>query len=215
MTASQGSSVPHVIQDVTLARVVTDRTQLRRLAPYMGHESTVSQAAGTLGLHVTAAYKQAQRFLNLGLLHETRQKQRSGRAIRYYRAPVAFFVPFHVLGLEEIGVHNRQQHLYRFERNFAHVMRQEPLHHWGALTQVMPSGEPFLEFMNLEGALLNPTADDAPLILSGWNLLRLTPTEARTLQRQLLAVLQPYFNRSDQHGDLYLSGVFLCRDTPE
>lgn len=212
MIAFQGSSGPVVIHDLKVARVITDREQLRRLAPFMGQEITVKQAAGALGLPLTATYKITQRFLHLGLLQETRQEQRAGRAIRHYRAPTSFFTPFSVLGLEEMGRNNRQVALERFERNFTQVLRHELAGNWGALTQVLPSGEPFYDLVNLDGQCFDQFADTSPIFLSGWNLVRLTPAEARTLQRDWLKLLQPHLHRPGADGDLYLTGVFLCRD---
>jgi hypothetical protein len=216
MTGPQGNSpLPvgqvAVLTDLSAAKVVTDRAQLRLLAPFMGQERTVSQAAEVLNLSTTATYKVALRFLKLGLLHETRREARAGRALRYYSAPDAFFTPFTVMSLEQIGQLNRAAHLERFERNFARTVRHELHGRWGALTRVMPSGEPFYDVATQGGVSWNPLDDEAPLILSGWNLVTLPPTEARTLQREIMAVIKPYLNRQVA-GKTYLLGVFLTPD---
>ncbi|CAM4185348.1 hypothetical protein [Deinococcus marmoris] len=211
MKASGGSSPPYtLITERRQAEVVTSRDELRRLAPFMGHEACVSEAARRLGLGITATYKLVARFVALGLLEETRQQRRAGRAIRYYRAPATFFVPFHVLGLEEIGERNRLTQLHRFERSFAASVRHGFAPDWGALTGALPSGETYYEIASPDGQIWDPLADDATLILSGWNLIRATPQEARTLQRGLMALITPYLNR--EGGEQYLLGTFLCRD---
>jgi len=212
----QGSSLPtpsqvEVLTDLRAAQVVTDRMQLRLLAPFMGQERTVSQVAGLLHLSTTAAYKVTQRFLNLGLLRETRTEARAGRALRYYRAPAAYFTPFTVMSLEQIGQQNRAAHLERFERDFARTVQHELHGTWGALTRVLPSGEPFYDVATRDGESWNPLDDDAPVILSGWNLVTLPPAEARALQRELMAVVEPYLNRQTS-GNPYLLGVFLTPD---
>ncbi|WP_412028215.1 hypothetical protein [Deinococcus yunweiensis] len=216
MTGLQGSSVPEgvdveVLTDERRARVVTDRMQLRRLAPFMGQERTVSQVAAQLGLSVTATYKATQRFLTLGLLRETRRETRSGRAIRYYRAPQAYFTPFSVMPLEQIGQLNRAVHLERFERELARTMRHGLHGPWGALTRVLPSGEPFYDVATVDGRSWDPLDDDSPVVLSGWNLVTLPPAEARALQREIMTVIRPYLGRRGE-GSTYLLGVFLTPD---
>lgn len=212
MKAPAGSSrAPFtVVTNRRQAEVITSRDELRRLAPFMGREACVSGAARMLDLGVTATYKLVTRFRALGLLQETRQEQRAGRAVRYYRAPAAFFVPFHVLGLEQIGERNRLAHLQRFERNLAASVRHDFSPEWGTLTGLLPSGETYYEIATPDGHLWDPLEEGAPLLLSGWNLIRATPEEARTLQRSLVALLTPYLRRED--GDPYLLGTFLCRD---
>ena len=200
-----------VLTDLRCAQVVTDRAQLRPLAPFMGQERTVSQVAVLLNLSTPATCKVTQRFLNLGLLRETRREARAGRALRYYRAPSAYFTPFTILSMEQIGQHNRAAHLERFERNFARAVHRDLHGGWGALTQVMPSGEPFYDIATQGGVRWNPLDDSSPVILSGWNLVTLPPAEARALQREITAVVVPYLNRQVA-GKTYLLGVFLTPD---
>ncbi|SMB97091.1 helix-turn-helix domain-containing protein [Deinococcus hopiensis] len=216
MTDRHGSSEQDVeiLTDERRAEVVTDREQLRLLAPFMGQERTVSQVAAHLGLSVTATYKAVARFVGLGLLRETRREARPGRALRYYRAPAAFFTPFSVRPLEQIGQHNRSAHLQRFERQFARTMRRDLHGPWGALTRALPSGETFYDLATVDGHSWNPLDDASPLVLSGWNLLTLPRAEARALQRELMAVVRPYLNRQAK-GDTYLLGVFLTPDNGE
>jgi len=200
-----------VLTDLRAAKVINDRAQLRLLAPFMGQERTVSQVAAVLNLSTAATYKVTQRFLKLGLLRETRREARAGRAVRYYCAPAAYFTPFTVLSMEQIGQHNRAAHLARFERNFARTVGRDLQGGWGALTQVMPSGEPFYDIATQGGTRWDPLHDDSPVILSGWNLVTLLPAEARALQRELMAVVVPYLNRQAT-GRTYLLGVFLTPD---
>ena len=200
-----------VVRDLRQAQVITDRTQLRRLAPFMGQENTVGGAAAQLGLSVTATYKIVQRFLAQGLLHGTRRQSRAGRATRYYGAPAEFFVPFSVLGLEQIGERNRQIHLERFNRNLSHTLRRELPPGWGSRTGVLPSGERYYSISSPDRQVMDQRADDAPLIVSGWNLVKLSPQEAHELQRRVLELFEPYFTREGD-GDTYLTGIFLVRD---
>ena len=89
MKGSQGSGLPpgtRTVLDTAQAAVVTDRTELRRLAPFMRGECTVSQAAAALGLGLTPTFKLVQRYLRLGLLSESRREARAGRALPRPRA---------------------------------------------------------------------------------------------------------------------------------
>lgn len=214
----QGSSLPAgtmLVLDAAQAAVVTDRLELRRLVPFMGRECTVGEAARQLGLELTPTYKLVQRFLRLGLLSQTRQQQHNGRAIRYYRAPAAFFVPFIVRPLEQIGERNRAVQLQQFERNLSHAMRRSLGQRWGGLTSVMPSGESYYELMSADGESFDPLAPAAPRILSGWNRFSLTAAEALEVQQKLMALLLPYLEREtsgDLQRDTYQIGIFMAPD---
>ncbi|ULH18245.1 hypothetical protein MF271_22530 (plasmid) [Deinococcus sp. KNUC1210] len=192
---------------------MTDRDELRRLAPFMRGEITVTQAAQELGLSVTATFKLVQRYGRWGLLQETRQEQRAGRNRRYYQAPSAYFVPFSVRSSEQVGERNRAAGLRQFEHQLSATMRRNLPENWGVLSSFTPSGETYYEIVSDQGKIFQPEADDAPVILAGWNRLALTGAEARILQRQLLALVLPYLNR-EARGDLYQLGIFLTPNAP-
>lgn len=214
----QGSSLPAgtmLVLNGAQAAVVTDRLELRRLVPFMGCECTVGEAARQLGLELTPTYKLVQRLLRLGLLFQTRQQQRSGRAIRYYRAPTAFFVPFSVRPFEQIGEHNRAAQLQQFERNLSRAMRHSLGPRWGTFTGMTPSGESYYELMSAEGESFDPLAPAAPRVLSGWNRFSLTAAEALEVQQKLMALLFPYLEREtsgDLQRDTYQIGIFMAPD---
>lgn len=214
MKGPQESRLPPGTLSITSeaqAAVVTNRLELRRLAPFMRGECTVSQAAAELGLTVTAMFKLTQRYLKLGLLRETRREKRAGRAIRYYSAARAFFVPFSLRSLEHIGKANRAAQLEVFEANLSRAIREHFGSDWGTLTSFLPSGETYYELVSPQGEMLDLLADHTPRILSGWNRLVLTRKEAQQLQKQLLDLLAPYLNRKSP-GDTYQLGVFMARD---
>lgn len=204
------------IDDEAQAKVVTDRLELRRLAPFMVQESSVAQAAEALGLSLTAAFKLVQRYRKLGLLQETRAEKRAGRPIRYYRAPDAFFVPFALRSLDQIGQKNRATHLDIFEGNLSRALREGFGQGWGSLSAFTPSGEVYHELVSEAGEVFDPQSETAPLILSGWNRYLLSTAEARELQKKLMGLLSPYLYRpaspEDQERQSYQLGVFLARD---
>lgn len=197
------------VVDAARATVVTDRTELRRLAPFMRGACTVTQAAAALGLGLTPTYKLVQRYLRLGLLGESSREPRAGRALRYYQAPPAFYVPFRVRPFEQMGEANRAAQLRVFERNLEQAMHTRTWERWGSLSRFTPAGDVYYEFVSESGEVWEPQAEGAPLILAGWNRITLSAHEARTLQRQLADLLRPYLNRPGT-GDLYQVGVFLA-----
>ncbi|WP_288482038.1 hypothetical protein [uncultured Deinococcus sp.] len=216
MKGLQGSCLPpgtRTVLDAAQAAVVTDRTELRRLAPFMRGECTVSQAAAALGLGLTPTFKLVQRYLRLGLLSESRREARAGRALRHYRAPGAFYVPFHVRPFEQMGEANRGAGLRAFEHNLERAMHTRTWAGWGSLSCFTPAGDVYYEFVSESGEVWEPLAQDAPLILAGWNRVTLSADEARTLQRQLVALLRPYLNRPGT-GEPYQVGIFLTPDRP-
>ncbi|MBZ9750169.1 hypothetical protein K7W42_04760 [Deinococcus sp. HMF7604] len=211
MTALQGSSLPEgtvTVWDEAQAAVITTRTELRRLSPFMGRACTVTQAATALGLGVTATYKLVQRYVRLGLVWESHCEERAGRALRFYQAPPAFYVPFSVRPFEEMGRLNRAAQLHEFEQNLQRAMNTRAWTQWGTLTCATPAGDWYYEFVSQDGRVFQPQADESPRILAGWNRVSMTSAEAQTLQQQLLALVRPYFNRPEQ-GETYQLGVFL------
>ena len=90
-------------------------------------------------------------------------------------------------------------------------MRRDLYGHWGALTRVLPSGEPFYDITTVDGQRWNPLDNDSPRVLSGWNVVTLPPAEAHALQREITALVVPYLNRHVE-GKTYLLGVFLTPD---
>lgn len=216
MKGAEGSSLPPgtvTVTDPRQAEVVTNRTELRRLKPFMERECTVGQAAQALGLGLGTVFKLAQRYSRLGLLTLTRTEPRDGRALRYYRAPPAFFVPLSVRGLEQVGERNRSAEVARFEANLSRVMRESLGARWGTLSAFTPSGETYLEIVSDTGEVFEPLDDGAPLILAGWNRLPLTLPEARALQRGLVELILPYLGRAAPEGtELYQVGVLMVRE---
>lgn len=220
MTEDQGSSFPVgtvTVADPVQAALVTSRLELRRLAPFMRSECTVSQAAEALGLKVPATFKLVQRYLKLGLLHETRREKRAGRAIRYYRAPGAFFVPFSLRPFEQIGEENRAVQLRHFEQNLSRALHEWTGLGWGTLTSFTASGETYYEITSSTGEVFDILAPESPRILSGWNRLVLSQQEAQEIRRNLLNVILPYLDREGSSEtdqlETYQLGVFMAPDS--
>jgi hypothetical protein len=80
------------IHDQKAIALLLNLSSVRNLAPFLGHENTVSGAATKLGLDIKAMFRWTQRFIACGLLEETRTVARSGRAIRHYQAIASEFM---------------------------------------------------------------------------------------------------------------------------
>lgn len=210
MIGTSGSSHPHKIETLEAALLLTNRQELRYLKPFILRECTVSEAAAELGVKITPMYKKLERLLKLGLVRETRQTARVGRAIRHYRAVAEqFFVPFTLHPPELIGEPNRKHHMAVFEQNIQRLYRSEAFveQGLGVATGFTEAGEIYLRFAYPNGEPWDYTHPQAPAMLSGWNPLRLEPAEAKALQKELFEVMLKYLGKEGKQT--YLSGVFL------
>lgn len=78
------------------AALLSDAVALRHLEPFMGRSLGTAQAAQEAGVSVERMLYRIRQFLGAGLLEQTGVQRRAGRAIRLYRAPAGFRVPFHL-----------------------------------------------------------------------------------------------------------------------
>lgn len=210
MKGTSGSSDWHKVESLEAALFLTDRQELRYLKPFILRECTVSEAAAELGVKVTPMYKKLERLLHLGLVRETCQTARAGRAIRHYRAVAQrFFVPFTLHPPELIGEPNRKHHMAVFEHNIQRLYRSEAFveQGLGVATDFTEAGEIYLRFTYPDGAPWDYMHPQAPAMLSGWNPLKLEPTEAKALQKELFDVIIKYLGK--EGSQTYLSGIFL------
>jgi hypothetical protein len=89
------------IRDQRAVALLLSLSSARNLAPFLGRENTVSNAANELGLDIKAMFRWTQRFVACGLLEETRTVARSGRATRHYRTIASeFMIPVVALPLD-------------------------------------------------------------------------------------------------------------------
>lgn len=82
------------VESEEAAALLSDVESLRFLAPFLGHERTLSGVAAELGAPISTVYRRVQRFVALGLAQVTKESARKGRALKHYRCVAdAFFVP--------------------------------------------------------------------------------------------------------------------------
>lgn len=131
--------------------------------------------------------------------------------MRLYRAASdTFFVPFSLVPPETVGRHNRAQHLELFEPAIGRAFQRAPFdeHGWGFVTARAPSDDVFFRIMREDGVLWVDLGEAAPVMVSGWHLLHLSPGDARELQGELRALHERYAGRAGEVP--FLLGIFLA-----
>ncbi|MEJ2668664.1 MAG: helix-turn-helix domain-containing protein [Deinococcales bacterium] len=204
------------VRETSAATVLLDPVRRRNLEPFMRAERSISEAAREVGVPVKDMAYRVKRFAALGLLESTREQPRGGRAIRFYRAPEQFFVPFAVLpepDLEEMvdALVRPLQTLAVQGTVHAMVSAEEGMIDWGWLLQlheqgvsVGPAPGPDAGRGPFERLLLG---EAAPMLLS-WAPLRLTRERAGELRQALVDVLLRF--QADDGPEAFILGLALA-----
>ena len=200
-----GSPAASVVQSEEAAEALANPEAQRFLAPFIGRERTVGEAAKALGVSANSLLYRVGKLESLGLLRVVRESPRPGRAIKVYRASSdAFFVPFRVTRAEtldalmaDMDAHWQGVFMQNVARAIAQVGADVGVRIWRGET-----GEIYTKLALGPEQLLEFTHPDLPAMfaLRAANL-RLDPEDARELQRDLLAVYRKYEARSgrDRH----------------
>jgi hypothetical protein len=160
-----------VVRDPAAAELLMNPTTLRQLAPYLGRERTVGQAAVESGELANTVLKRAKRFLAAGLLEVSGTLPRRGRPMKLYRTTAdLFFVPFEATAAEslEASLAERDAYWERLLRRNVVRARMEALGTWGTRVyrdergrlQVQTAVTPEADATTLDAA--------APAVLSSW-----------------------------------------------
>ena len=180
----------------------------------MGRARSIGDVAKTVGLAVDAMTYRVKRLVALGILEEVRKEARKGRAIAYYQAATAFFVPIKVLP------HETTEDLFEhadglMRRQIAKSMTAAlydafPFQDWGVLVQCDSNGNPGMSLAPPSATwdfadLLSP---QAPALMSSWMPLMLEFEDAKALQAELFALLGRYAQK--QGTQPYLLGLALA-----
>jgi hypothetical protein len=165
------------------------------LAPFLGHERTLSEAAAQAGLKLPTLSYWVQRLLAAGLLQQTHTEARAGSPIRFYRSVApTFYVPYAVLPPEVVETFRRRNSA-ELERRLDEALAEVygPWGEgWGLRVARHPSGKAAVNQVSGPGSQTDPGAFAA---LSLWDGLSLTPEDAQQLQRDLYALLEQYRGR--------------------
>jgi predicted transcriptional regulator len=185
-----------IISDRRLADILTDPQALRRLDPFLGRESSVSDAARLTGEKPNTVLSRVRRFVKLGLLEHSRSVPRKGRAIKLYRTSAdAFFIPFDTTSAEslEAGLAERDRYWEQMLRRNVVRARQQQVGSWGTriyrdargVLQIQMAVSPDRNHTNLE--------PDGPAVLSAWrDSVFLDFEDAKRLQHELFELLLRY-----------------------
>ncbi len=186
----------HVVRDPTAAELLMNPTTLRQLAPFLGRERTVGQAATESGELANTVLKRAKRFLAAGLLEVSGTLPRRGRPMKLYRTIAdLFFVPFEATAAEslETSLAERDAYWERLLRRNVVRARMEALGTWGTRVyrdergrlQVQTAVTPEADATTLDAA--------APAVLSSWrDSVTLDFEDAKALQREMYELLLRY-----------------------
>jgi DNA-binding transcriptional ArsR family regulator len=194
----QKSSVMQV-EDPVVAALLADPARARHLAPFIGQERTLSEAARQLEIRPSALLYHLQRLIEHGLLEVTRTETRGGRPSKIYRSTHSeFFLPFSATTastLETFFHHWSDPWHNLFLRALTRAMLDlSPS--WGVRIARDGTGPLIVEPSSGPGQRLNLNAPDAPLVRLGWNTsIWLEREDARSLQRDLAELGARYMGR--------------------
>lgn len=205
------------IEDVEAAAILTDLKALRHLAPFMGTERTVGEAAKELGLSTQAMFYWVRKFCELQLLRMTREEPRGGKALKYYCSSAKrYFIPFRLVPVETLEALARLRDKpweEAFDRNLVQTYHDtfEQLHTWGVC--VLSTGGQGVRIdlapETGDASFLSEVVrrDDMPAVLSCWLPLQLDYAEAKALQRELDAIARRY--QKKRGAQAYLAHIAL------
>jgi len=199
------------IGDQLVARMVTDPATRRYLEPLLIREHSASELAAAVGVPLSTALYRIRRFIDAGLIVETRQSPRGGRPIRHYGAVAdGFFVPFDATSLDAVEL--LAPEVFRpwhdllttnigrawLEASgdagtlgFRLIVDENGVIQRDIVPVAAPEGAPVDPQQFFMGLLSN----DAPAVWDTWGRLSLMPEDAKELQRELAALLARYQRR--------------------
>lgn len=184
------------VRDPAVAELLIDPVKLRHLAPFLGRERSVSEAARESGAKPNTTLRRVQRLLDLGLLEVARELPRGGRPVKLYRsAAEIFFVPFDATSADtlESALAERDAYWEALLRRHVVRARSEQFGSWG--TRIYRDRRGRLQVQTALDAHRNTTSldDGDPAILSAWrDRVYLDYPDAKALQRELFELLLRY-----------------------
>jgi molybdenum-dependent DNA-binding transcriptional regulator ModE len=186
-----------VVNDAEQVKLLSDPKYRALLLHFMRCPGSVGAAAATLDLSVQRTFNFVQRLERNGLLEVCAVRARAGKSVKTYRATAEdYFLPFaltHAAGY----AHLLEQELRPLQRSLLESLERALAHRdpfgWG--TRLFRDSEggvhtlftPRDDWQGFE-CLNDLLADDAPAIAHFWGVVTFTPDQAKTLQRELVAL---------------------------
>lgn len=174
--------------------------EMRYLAPFMGREVTLSEAARELGVSLPRLHYQVGKLRAEGLLRVVRVEKRARHAVKVYRAVAdVFFVPFDLVPSETVESAMAKADLPwlgLFLRSLARVWREHP-GEWGMQLERSDLGALRATIVPGPGGADRLERPDMPAVsLGAWVTdLTLDFEDAKALQRDLSALVARYEQR--------------------
>ena len=202
-----------VITNAETAQALADLSELRSLLPFFFNELTLSEAAEVLGLKLNTMHYRAKRLVSLGLSEVASEEPRKGRAMKRYRATSSdYFVPFEATAagtLETLFAQLRAETNALYNRNATHTLLE--IDGVGLRVSAKENHNVSAAFDTVDGSLLAKDALEArePAVIISNMVLRLEYDRAKSLQRDLQALLETY-NKREQTGQEYVQASRRC-----
>ncbi|MEJ2290558.1 MAG: hypothetical protein P8Y05_02435 [Deinococcales bacterium] len=191
-----------VVTEPTATQILLDHGRRRYLEPFMRGERSTAEAADEVGVPVKDMAYRVQRMHRIGLLHLTAEQPRAGRAVRRYRAPTSFFVPFSVVpepDMEEAFENLLRPLRARLLQGLAHAVTDTEwnVHDWGYRFELNEKGRvsvvPMARPAEPSGRIFERILQaDAPAVYLSYVPLQLDFAHAKQLQRELIELVQRY-----------------------
>jgi hypothetical protein len=194
-----------VLRSLEAIEVMLDSRQRAAFLPFLAREVSVSEAAREVAELPNTMLYRVKRWQRLGLLLETRQVQHQKGWMSLYRSSAdAFFVPHSATKAEDLlalatGIYTPliAKFLSAYVRSGERLsndwgVRFERQGHDWSVRPIKSADDP-----------CEPTDDDAPPSLLDLLEVQLNAVEAKSMQRELRAVLEKYANRSSKNAKPY------------
>jgi DNA-binding transcriptional ArsR family regulator len=193
-----------VVTDPEAVALLADPKGVEMLAPFMERPRSAGETAAALGLSPAAMHYRLQKLRRLGLVEVARTRPRRGPAVKLYRAIAdRFVVPFDATphatleALAEAMTRGVEERLIRGMFR-AYQDATEP---WALILGRDAEGRTTMWISTVDDVDVgriteNALRPDAPAVWGGTLMLDLPPSDAKELQRELIALHERYLPRS-------------------
>ena len=179
------------------------------LAPFLGRECTVTEAATMLERNANQVLRWVQRFVACGLLIETRTSRRAGSAIRYYQAVASEFrIPVTALPMATLMETDNAWH-QRFQNGLFKLWLQTAQDDLPRMARVFLNDN-HVSLGLSEGASEGRIGDADTTVVSNWTPLRLSSADAQALGAELKKLEARYRTRATPNETPYLLRLALA-----
>lgn len=168
----------------------------KTLAPFLGEEKTITQAALEANLKPNTMYVRVKRLLELGLVRVVREQPRKGRSLKLYSAVAGrFFVPYEVMShttREALQVQMDEPWEQRLRQSLIRA-RLGAVEGWGYEIYRDQAGIFWVHPATGPGERLSSSQPSHPATIDLWSeTLSLDFGDAKAFQAKLYALFEEY-----------------------